>query len=334
MTEPGPPTPPTPPSGPLTPPSAPSHPAPPLPPPAGAPIGAVPSFPPMPPPPPSRPWLIPVIIGSVLAAVVLIAGVVFAAVQIANLSRPAAVDAVDDDDPGSSRPDPLLEGDPGSPVAEEPLPCGACFGLADARDIELPEASYEALGLPVSDESTYETTVGDEQTLNTKWWRSDGGTPEECYYGYPNAPLFFTSDEHDDPGANTDTIYYPEWHSDEDEYYYFTEAVRVFDDSTLATAYLAGIEAAIAGCPSLAFPESGYSAKVSAAPALDLPASVATYGWVESGGDGRYYAFDLQRGNLVARLTLGSDGLGPSEQEFRALVEEYAALLAELEPEL
>jgi hypothetical protein len=281
----------------------------------------------------SRPWLIPVIIGSVFVAVVLIGGVIFAALQIANLSRPAAVDPADDDG-GFTRPDPLLEGDPGSPVAEEPLPCGACFGLADARDLQLPDASYEVLGLTVSDDSTYEVTVGEEQTLNTKWWRSDGGTPEECYYGYAKAPLFFAPGEQDDAAANTDTIYYPDWHSDDEEYYFITEGVRVFDDSALAARYLADVEAAVTGCRSLSFPESGYSAKVSAAPALELPASVAAYGWVESGGDGRYYGFDLQRGNLVARLTLNSDGRGPSEQEFRDVVEEYAALLAELDPEI
>lgn len=328
MTEPGPSAPL---SGPFPPPSAPPPPpSAPLPPPTGTPIGAAPSFPP--PPPPSRPWLIPVIIGSVVVAVVLVAGVLFAAVQIANLARPSAVDS-GDGDPGFTRPDPLLEGDPGSPVAEDPLPCGACFGLADARDIQLPETGYEALGLDVSDESTYEVTVGEEQTLNTKWWRSDGGTPEECYFGYAKAPLFFASGEQDDPAANTDMIYYPDWHSDEGEYYLVSEAVRIFDDSALATAFLAGVESAVAGCPSLSFPEAGYSAAVSAAPALNVPASVAAYGWVESGGDGRYYGFDLQRGNLVARLTLSSDGQGPSEQEFRDLVEEYAALLAELDPE-
>jgi hypothetical protein len=272
-----------------------------------------------------------VIIGSVLVAALLVAGVAFAAVQIVALAGPSAVDS-GGENPGSTRPEPLLEGDPGSPLAEEPLPCGACFGLADARDIQLPDASYEALGLFVSDESTYEVTVGDEQTSNTKWWRSDGGTPEECYYGYAKAPLFFAPGKQDDPAANTDMIYYPDWHSDEDEYYFFTEGVRVFDDSALATAFLAGVESAVAACPSLSFPEAGYSAQVSPAPALELPASVAAYGWVESGGDGRYYGFDLQRGNLVARLTLSSDGLGPSEQEFRRLVEEYAALLAELEP--
>lgn len=83
----------------------------------------------------------------------------------------------------------------------------------------------------------------------------------------------------------------------------------------------------------MSYPRSGFAARVAAAPALRLPDSVAAYGWTESNDYSRVYAVDLQRGNLVARVTLTTDGSGPTETEFRVLAEEYAVLLAGLEPQ-
>lgn len=301
-----------------------------LPPPTGAPIGAVP-LPSAPPPPPKRRWLIPVIVGGSLLLVGLIVGVAVVAAQLATwvgdiptANGPPTEEAPLDD---------LLEGDPGSPVAVDPLDCAACFGVADARTLVLPPEAYAGVGLSNSDDDAYETTAGDDQVDNTKWWKADDGTPDQCYFTYPSAPLFFAPGDPGDPAAERDIVYYPEWHFDSSEYYFFTEAVRVFDETASAEAYLAELESAVAGCPNYSYPESGWSSVVTATPALDLPSSVAAYGWAESGGLGRYYAVDLQRGNLVARLTLSSDPDGPTEAEFRQLVEDYAVLLAELEPE-
>lgn len=323
-------------SGPFTPPSGgPPVPPPPaapavLPPPTGSPIG-MPTFPAvLPPPPRSRPWLVPVIIVGALAVVGLIVGVAFVAIQLAtSISRSPFV-APDSAPIGEL--DELLEGDPGSPVAVDPLDCVVCFGIDEARTLALPAEAYAGVGLPNSDEDVYELSAGDDQIESTRWWKSDGGTPDHCYFTYTSAPLFFAPGDPGDSAAESDVVYYPEWHFDDSEYYSFTETVRVFDETTSAAAYLVDLESAVAGCNDYSFSESGWSTVVTATPALDLPSSVAAYGWAESGGLNRYYGVDLQRGNLVARLTLMSDPGGPTEAEFRALVEAYAVLLAELEP--
>lgn len=328
----------TPPGG--APPSRTGDPVPPVPPapvlpaPTGQPIGA--TYPVMmPPPPPRRPWLIPVIIVGALAFVGLIVGVAAVAIQLATSFAEQdpfpAPDSAPDSEPIGELDD-LLEGDPGSPVAVDPLDCDICFGIDDARTLELPAEAYAEVGLPNTDGEVYETSAGDDQIDQTKWWKGDGGTPDTCYFAYPSAPLFLAPGPAGDPTAEADRVYYPEWHHDDEEYYYLTEGIRVFADSAAATTYLAELETAIAGCPDYSYSESGWFSLVTATPALELPDSVAAYGWAESGALNRFYGVDLQRGNLVARLTLTSDPGGPTETEFRHLVEAYAALLAELEP--
>jgi hypothetical protein len=330
MTEPGPFTPPgaaVPPAAPA--PTAPVPTAPPpaatLPAPTGAPIGAVPMAS-APPPQRRRRWIVPVIVGGSLALVGLIAGVAFLAVQLATAVSQTAFS------PTGGDPDALHEGEPGSPVAVDPLDCGACFTIDDARSIELPADVYAQIGLPHSDDESYEIVAGRDQTDTTEWWESDGGTPDHCYFTYTSAPLFFAPGDSGDPSADDDLVYYPDWHLDSSQYYSFTEAVRVFDESASATTHLAEVKAAIDGCSTFSYTETGWHALVSAAPALDLPDDVAAYGWVENAGLKRYYGVDLQRGNLVARLSLSSDPDGPTEAEFRDVVEAYAVLLGELEP--
>jgi hypothetical protein len=333
--------------GPFTPPSGAVPPAPALPPPTGQPIGAtspavpsypaVPTYPTVPPPPPPparRPWLISVIVVGALAFVGLVVGVAVVAINLASSIAQGPISAPD------SAPDPapigelddLLEGDPGSPVAVDPLDCGACFGIEDARALGLPAAAYSDVGLSNTDDEVFETSAGADQIDQTKWWKADGGTPDSCYFTYPMAPLFLAPGSPGDPTAEADRVYYPEWHHDDSEYYYFTEGIRVFGDSDAATTYLAELESAIAGCPDYSYSDSGWFSVVTATPALELPDSVAAYGWAESGGLNRFYGVDLQRGNLVVRLTLTSDPGGPTEAEFRELVEAYAVLLEELEP--
>lgn len=290
----------------------------------GAPIGITPTW--SAPPPRRRRWLIPVIIGGSLAAVGLIAGVAFAAIQLATSASQSAFS------PSGGDLDELLEGDPGSPVAVDPLDCGHCFDVDDARSLDLPAAAYAEIGLPHSDDEEFDITAGEDHSDSTEWWKSDGGTPDRCYFTSTSAPLFFSPGDSGDPSADRDIVHYPDWHWDSSDYYSFTETVRVFDESASAAAHLAALESAVDGCSRYSSTETGWHAAVSATPALDLPNDVAAYGWAESTGVNRYYGVDLQRGNLVARLTLFSDPDGPTEVEFRDLVEAYAVLLGELEP--
>lgn len=332
MTEPGPvpppsgAVPPVPPPPPVAPPSSGA----PLPPPTGSPIDG-PTFS-APPPRPSRPWLIPVIIGGSLLVVALIVGVSVAAFTFATTLAQSSSEPPTDSDPDDDS-DATVDGEPGAPIAADPLDCDGCFDIDDARALSLPDSAYADIGLAATDGDDYETTARLDQIDQTKWWKSDGGTPEECYPIYPVAPLFTMPGTPGDSAAGDDPVFYSPWHHNGDEYYYFREAIRVFDDSEAAAAHLHSLEATIAECPTYALPESGWSSRVTAAAALDLPDSVAAYGWVERGGVNRYYGFDLQRGNLVARITLGSDPSGPSEAEYRGVVEAYADALAALDPE-
>lgn len=328
MTEPGPFTPP---SGPLTPrpPGTPPHASAPLPPPTGAPRETPPH--PAPPRRARRRWLLPVIVGGSLAVVGLVVGVAILAVQLAGWARdlPLAGGTLSEETQEE-----LLLGDPGSPIAVDPLDCTRCFTLPDARTLGLPEERYEDVGLTESDGGSFYLTAGEDQAQQTHWWDDSGGTPDNCYFAYSKGPLFFTPGESGEATEFHDPVYYPVWHFDESMFNSFTEGVRVFDDSAAAVGHLAALESAIAGCPDYSMPEFGWAAALTAAPALDLPDSVAAYGWVESGGIHRFYAVDLQRGNLVARLTLASDPSGPSEAEFRSLVEAYAVVLAGLDPDV
>ncbi|HWH96957.1 MAG TPA: hypothetical protein VNS80_01195 [Pseudolysinimonas sp.] len=298
-------------------------------PPTGLPIGT--TLVTGPPPPPRRRWLIPVIIVGSLAFLGLIVGVTLVALQVATsisqspFSAPVSA-------PGGELDD-LLEGDPGSPVAVDPLDCAVCFEIDDARTLALPAEAYAEVGLGNGDDETDETTARQAHLDESKGWNTDGGTPDQCYFTYPTAPLHFVPGDPITAAAERDLVYYPEWHFDESEYYLLTEAIRVFDESTSATAYLAGLESAVGGCPTYTFSETGWSTVVTATPALDLPDSVAAYGWAESAGLNRFYGVDLQRGNLVVRLTLTSDPDGPTEAEFRHLAEAYAVVLSELDPE-
>ena len=334
MTEPGPFAPP---SGAITPrpADAAAPPSPVLPPPAGQPVGTTPPvvFPPpvVPPPPPRRRWLVPVIIGGSLVLVGLIAGVGFAATQIAGAISRVPYGVAPEADVEEM--DSLLRGDPGSPVADQPLSCGACFNAAHVDLITIPRDAYFGLGVPITDGSWYETTLGADQIEKSGWWVSDGGTPDACYFTYATAPGYFATNASAGAAVNDDDIIYPDWHADEDEYYLLTESVRVFDETALATAYLAELETAVAGCSSVSFPDQGWSGTVTATPALDLPPSVASYGWAEGNDFGRYYAVELQRGNLIVRLSLWTDAYGATETEFRAFAELYAEKLAELEPQ-
>jgi hypothetical protein len=121
------------------------------------------------------------------------------------------------------------------------------------------------------------------------------------------------------------------WYADEDEVDYIAQATRLFPDSAAAAEHMLALEAAVAGCPVYRL-DSGWAPAVDPAGAFELPPEVAGYGWVESSGGAHFFAADLQRGNLVTRVTMWSDLGGPDEAEFRSVVDRVAQLLADLEP--
>lgn len=330
MTEPGPFAPPTPPTPQVATPSV-------LPPPTGAPIGSspLPSVPSLPagPPPSRRPrWLIPVIVGGSMLLIGLIAGVAVVAVQLATWvsDRPVVAAPPAAGGPGQAgEPDDLVGGEPGDPVASEPFDCVTCFASEDVARIEVPSGAYARLGLPVVEGKPFEIAMFDDQRDYVDWWEDDGGSPEHCYFTYTQPPLLFEPER--DGIANSDLIRYAPARSDADGAYSLGDASRIFVTHTAASAHMVELEAAVLGCTEYALTGAGYAAEVTPAPAFEVPADVAAYGWVETAGVSRYYAADVQRGNVITRLSLFSDSQGPSEQQFRTIVEEYARALAALE---
>lgn len=304
-----------------------------LPPPTGAPIG-VPTYPAVPPPPPPRRrrWLIPVIVGGTLLFASLIVGVAVVAAQLATWASdlPVTSPPSGDAEPGDpTEPEDLVEGEPGDPVASEPLDCATCFAAHDLDNLAIPGGAYVRLGLPVEEGQAFELPMFSDQRDYSDWWTDDGGSPDSCYFTYTQPPLLF------EPGlagdGTSDVVRYATAHYDADGAYGLGEASRVFLTSSAASTHMQDLATAVAGCTEYSLIGAGYAAEVTPAPAFDVPADVAAYGWVETAGLSRFYAADVQRGNVVTRLTLLSDSAGPSEQQFRVFVEEYARALAALD---
>lgn len=271
------------------------------------------------------------IIGGSLLVIGLIAGVAVVAVGLATWvgDLPGSVSSGGDPDELAS-PDDLVEGEPGDPVASEPLDCVTCFASDDVIRIDVPNGAYVRLGLPIDDRQPFEVPMFTDQREHVDWWEEDGGSPAECFFAYTGPPLLFEPVR--DGIANSDQILYASSHSDAAGDFWITEASRIFVTHSAATDHMQQLVEAIDGCPTYSLTGAGYAAEVTPAPAFAVPSDVAAYGWVESAGLSRFYAADVQRGNVVTRLSLFSNSQGPSEQEFRAFVEEYAQALADLEP--
>lgn len=336
MTDPGPFAPP---SGALPPRPAAEQPpptAPVLPPPTGQPVG-VGTAQVLPPPPRRRRWLIPVIVGGALGFVALAVGVGFAAAQLSDAALSSGVlggPFVDDPYLPPESAD-LMEGEPGSPLAVDPLACEVCFTHDEIVDLDASAQAYVSLGLPLSAQDTGSGQAGTEHRGSYDAWRTQNASPDECFFSYSYSPL--ASPESDfmlsgDPGYD-DEVYYYGYSSSDDQYYVLTPTGRLFDDTAAASAHLGDMDRFLAACSGLtAEDEFGeHSIDIQEAPALDVPASVAALAWTQTTEWGRAYQVDLQRGNLVVRLSLNSDGYGPTEAEFRTFVEDYARQLGALE---
>lgn len=281
-------------------------------------------------PPVRRPWLIPVIVGSsILLAGLVVAGITVVAVNLLPVFLPTP----SPHDPGSqpipSTPDAPLTGDPGTPVAAEPLTCSACFGRDELNALDPSEDDVAALGFTWPEYSGYTASTSAEQEALADAWATDGGSPDSCYFLYAWAPLPTTVDA---TGYDDGVVQYGMTWMDEERLHGLTTGSRLFLDSAVAEGQLAALAATIDDCPAYSMSQLGWGGVVTPSPALDLPASVAGYGWTDSSGPYRTYAFDLQRGNLVARIRLMTDGDGPTEEQFRDYVEVVAEQIAGFEP--
>ncbi|MGX5681172.1 hypothetical protein [Schumannella luteola] len=242
------------------------------------------------------------------------------------------------DGPIGSTPDilPLITGEPGPAVAVDPVACPRdCFGEDVFGEVGLDTDAYSGLG-PLEQTEEWgdytDTTPSKEYTYSARYWSEGEGTPVECFPLYSQVPVATPFDVR--PDAPGDVIAYLGYFETDDQYSGLQESGRVFTDSASAEAHMTTLKGMIAGCTSyeIGSGDSYWTADVSPMPALDLPDSVAAVGWVEDSPWGRFYAADLQRGNLVVRAALYTDGL-VGEQEYRDYVEQLAQQLADIETE-
>lgn len=294
---------------------------------AAPPVGQLPPPPPPPspyagwaPPPPKRRRTGLIVGGSIAGGLLLIGAFVGVAVLVANLVAGPPGPVIQG----------LLTGDPASPVAVSPEVCPEfCFTTASIRDTVLPEATFEGIGLPEKEGvgGYVYSSLSDAFTSTKKSWATDGGTPDDCLFTYYIVPMAVPMDG--TPEMVHDTLELTGTHTDRRQVSILTQSVRVFDTSQSAVDHMGVLRDQIEGCSSYRTDYADDPATVTAAPALEVPASVAAIGWVESSAGGRFYAFDVQRSNLVVRTYLSTDG-AVIEEGFRFLVSQVASTLAGL----
>lgn len=318
--------------------------APPVPPPAGPPSGppAPPAVPPPPryaPPPAPRPLSRGAVAGitvSIVAGALVLVGLLVGAVTVLVI---AGVEANDRD---IRQEQPLLSGDPGIPVAVEPLECtGPCFDESSLPALTAPAERFARLGLV--DETTppefaEHGTAGELAVRDAQTWREAGGSPDECFFATTSAPYAAVLPDLAAPDATgaDDPLVFLATHEDRARIDLADHSVRIFPDTAAATAYLTALADAISGCDQFGIQPEGERREgtVTPLPALSVPDEVAAVGWVREGQPGprwRAYVVDIQRGNVVLRIRIFTDGL-ITEQQFRNTVELYAKQVATVEP--
>ncbi|MEO5920700.1 MAG: hypothetical protein ABIQ01_06095 [Pseudolysinimonas sp.] len=281
-----------------------------------------------------HPGVIAAIAGGGLFLAAGIAGIVVVANSVAQGIASQGFPFTDDDVP-YEEPEgdhtPLVDGEPGSPLAVTPTRCdAACFDTTVIRDIIPDDSLFDHLALdqhiPWYPNDT--TTAADEFDINVGSWKSSELGPDECFITWPYSPII---DPIGSVGVADDPIDFIGSHSDLDYYNEIDLASRLFADDEAASAYMVALDAALGECPRYIDSIGSATDFVTRSAAIDVPDSVAAVGWIQKTQyDERYYVIDVQRGNLVVRTTGYSTG-GYSELEFRDLVEQEAALLAELE---
>ncbi|CAN5116546.1 hypothetical protein BH11ACT3_BH11ACT3_14230 [soil metagenome] len=279
------------------------------------------------------------VIGALVAAVVVLLSIVSTQADLPPYVGPtptpssSATAGADDDGASSIYPDALVTGAAGSPIATSPMNCaGACFDT-DVIGSTIPKpATFAAIGVATNRDpwgKYSDTTAANEFDDSARAWSKAGGDPDGCFVAYPGSPI---SGPIDGVQTATDRIDFTGTHVDDAEISSIAQSTRLFPDADSASAYLVELDAQLQACSHYSYgsKETYWEADVSREPALNLPDSVAAVGWAEdSVFDTRYYAIDLQRGNIVVRTSLYTDG-SVSEQDFRAFVEDLAKNLAEL----
>ena len=229
----------------------------------------------------------------------------------------------------------LIEGEAAEPVAVEPLECAEqCFTRNSIGRALSSQRSFRVLGVgdTIDRWGDYESTdAKTEYGYTATDWRRADLDPDACFFGYFGTPIATALGDKPTPG-DLDVIDFGNTQSNEFETTTVWQSARVFETSEEAETHMRTLDDLSAHCTSFTSPDFPLT-RVTQAPAVQVPDSVAAIGWVESTGPERYYVYDVQRGNIVVRSILSTWADEVSEQDFRVFIETLATDLHELDVE-
>ena len=258
------------------------------------------------------------IVLAIVAGVLVVVGGLGTAIY---LVAAGAVSSLEDEGAVYDEPEllPLAKGNPGPSTATIPLECpDECFTTKALDSILMGSSTYQALGVPEQSDPPSEewatSTADDEFLGSVGYWKDEVFSPDDCFFTALWAPV---SDPFDGRPESLDDVvrFHADWYSGSDNST-LSHTSRLFTSTAAASKHMATLLGEIGECPGYTT-EEDYSASITPMPALDLPSSVAAVGWVVATDYGyRTYVADLQRGNLVVRIRLDTDG-EITEQEYR-----------------
>jgi hypothetical protein len=215
-------------------------------------------------------------------------------------------------------------------VAVAPLECpGSCFTAAANKALIPNYPVLTALGLSddIYPPGTYDpTTAGALYRESLAGWRATDGTPDVCFFAPANSPINESIAAGQDQVADPVT-FVGTW-GVKGKPSFVDVSSRLFPDTASATAYLNDLATDIQSCHRIEVGPDDNRQVVTLQPAaaLTVPDSEAAVGWVRLGTGAersRAYVMDIQRGNLVARVRVVTDG-SISEAKFRSFATTFA----------
>ena len=234
--------------------------------------------------------------------------------------KPGPTDDIDFSGYGPEQP--LLTGAPSAPTAVTPTVCDwECFGFYALSAPSPSTIERENNGLVgVDEQSWWYGSVADAHSQALASWTSSGSDPQQCFVTAAITPI--NLDISGEATPDREVVHTDEGHLDANDTTTFVQSSRIFATSQLAESYMVQLDREVRTCTSFTGAD-GQTSSVTLAPALEVPDSIGVVGWVTSSTDSRTYVFDLQRGNLVERTVMRSEG-GMGEAAFRTMVQGVA----------
>ena len=226
-----------------------------------------------------------------------------------------------------------LEGEPASPLASEPFECDElCFSEYQYLQPQPSALEFEQWGIANEGDDEWTTSVTDDHEFFMSEWESMYGAPDTCVTAFMRSPML--ADISGDTDADRAWVTYDDTHTNDLETTYFQQSTRFFTNSASAVDYMVAVNDELDACREYSVTSDDYEwdAKVTRTTALDVPSDVAAIGWTEVTDYGRFYAYDVQHGNVVVRTMVTSYG-GMTEPEVRDIVESVATHVSEMKPQ-